>query len=228
MTNRVSNAGTGVTATDLLSRILDAAVRIPSKNVHKRVERYRRRNPDAAPSEILSMLEKEYRWRVSSVGGGVGVAAAVPAMGSLTAFGLAGVQLAQFVSESAMHVMAVAHLYGVPIDDLERRRTLLLATMLGEDGAAAVQQELGMTTMFWARALFVKLPITGVRALNRRLLSMAGTSSARLAGHALGRLVPFGIGAVIGFTASRKMALEVIEGSRLAFGPPPLDSRAFA
>ena len=36
-----------------------------------------------------------------------------------------------------------------------------------------------------------------------------------------GRLLPFGIGAVIGWTGTRSMAKDVVEGSAALFGPAP-------
>ncbi len=39
----------------------------------------------------------------------------------------------------------------------------------------------------------------------------------------VGRLVPFGIGAWIGYRGARSLGHTVIEGARTTFGPPPAD-----
>src|SRR5665647_3803506 len=56
------------------------------------------------------------------------------------------------------------------------------------------------------------------RALPGRLTPDQATRQGALA---LGRLVPFGIGAVIGVTGARALGRTVVTGARQAFGPPP-------
>lgn len=202
--------------------MVDAAIRLPASRIHHRVDRHRRARPGASPAEIIARLEKEYRFQVAGIGGAVGATAAVPGLGTAVALGVAGVQLAEYLTDTSLHAMALADVHGVPLEDLERRRTLLLATLLGPEGAELMQEQLGLTTLFWARSYFTKkLPITTVRAINKRLRTLALNETTRIAGHAVGRMMPFGIGAAIGYTAARKLASEAIEGARLAFGPAP-------
>ncbi|HHW84087.1 MAG TPA: hypothetical protein GX743_09820 [Actinomycetales bacterium] len=210
------------TRSDVVNRVIDAAVTYPSKGIHKRVDRLREANPNASPERIVELLERDYLKQVARVGGTVGATAAVPAFGTAVAVGLAGVQFAEFLTDSALHVMAVADVHGVPLDDVERRRALLLSTLLGEAGAAAVQQELGVSGLYWARALISKVPLASVRSLNARLRRMVLRQTARSGGRvALGRLLPFGVGAVIGYAGARRMGREVVAGARSAFGPAP-------
>nr|NLD41107.1 hypothetical protein [Actinomycetales bacterium] len=222
MSGTASGDTPGGSRLQIIGQVLDLAVRLPSRGIHRRVDRHRGKEPHASPQRIVARLEREYLGQVGRVGGTVGATAAVPAVGTAAAVGLAGVQFAEFLTDSALHVMAVADVHGVPLDDVDRRRTLLLATLLGEEGAAAVQQELGYSGVFWARSLLTKLPIASVRGLNRRLRGMVLKQGARSGGRvALGRLLPFGIGAVIGYTGARRMGREVVTGARSAFGPAP-------
>lgn len=222
MSEPIPEANSSGTRGQIIWQVVDLAVRLPSRGIHRRVDRHRAREPGASPQRIVERLEREYLGQVARVGGTVGATATVPAVGTAAAVGLAGVQFAEFLTDSALHVMAVADVHGVPLDDVERRRTLLLATLLGEEGAAAVQQELGYSGVFWARSLLTKVPIGSVRTLNRRLRGMVVKQGARSGGRvALGRLLPFGIGAVIGYAGARRMGKDVVTGARAAFGPAP-------
>ena len=48
------------------------------------------------------------------------------------------------------------------------------------------------------------------------------TQVTKQTGLAIGRIIPFGIGLVIGVAGARALGKNVIEGARKAFGPPPL------
>jgi len=48
------------------------------------------------------------------------------------------------------------------------------------------------------------------------------TQVTKQTGLAFGRLIPFGIGLVVGVAGARALGKNVIEGARRAFGPPPL------
>ncbi|OLT48096.1 hypothetical protein [Cellulosimicrobium sp. CUA-896] len=56
------------------------------------------------------------------------------------------------------------------------------------------------------------------KALANRFLR---TQLAKQSGLAIGRLVPFGIGAVVGVAGGRALGQGVVAQSRRAFGPPP-------
>ncbi|MPV38498.1 hypothetical protein [Georgenia subflava] len=205
----------------LLDRLLDRAV-AGSSGAESRVAELRRENPDASPEQLLRKLEKRYLRRVSRLGGAVGAVAAVPALGTAAALVLTTAQTAAFLRSSAAHVMAVASLHGIRVDDVERRRTLLLASLLGEEGAHAVSGQLGLGTLYWGKAALTKLPIGLVRSVNKGLTRRLLTAGAARGGLlALGRLAPFGIGAVIGYKGTKTVGKNVLEGARKAFGPVP-------
>ncbi|GAA4416408.1 hypothetical protein GCM10023169_11240 [Georgenia halophila] len=204
-----------------LDRLLDAAVRRADKG-EDAVAELRREHAGISPAELIGRLEKRYLARSARLGGAVGAVAAFPGIGTLAAVGLTGAQTAAFLSASANHVMAVAAVHGVAVDDVERRRALLLAALLGEDGAKAVSGQLGLGTLYWARAALTRLPLGTIRAVNKTLtrrLVQAGL--ARAGAVSLGRLAPFGVGAVIGYQGTKIMGKNVLDGTREAFGPPP-------
>lgn len=211
-----------VTGIRLLDAALDKAVAIPSAAIHQHVDRLRRRNPHASPAQIVGMLEKQYLLAISASGGAVGAAAAAPAIGTGTALALTSSEVATFFAASAAFSLAVADVHGIAVEDTARRRALLLATVLGEQGAKTIGAKTGLDTSGWARGLLVNMPTRTIRTVNNALTRrFLRHQVARHSGLALGRLIPFGVGAAIGVTGARALGRTVITSARRAFGPPP-------
>lgn len=206
----------------LLDGALDKAVAVPSAVIHTHVERIRRRNPEASPAEVIRILEKQYLLAVASSGGAVGAAAAAPTIGTGVGVALTTSEVATFFAASSAFALAVADVHGIAVEDVARRRTLLLATVLGDVGARTVGEQTGLGSAAWARAVMTRLPTGTIKQVNRTLTRrFIRRQVARQGSLALGRLVPFGIGAVIGATGARALGRTVITGSRAAFGEPP-------
>src|SRR5699024_10800726 len=103
-----------------------------------------------------------------------------------------------------------------------RRRALLLTTLLGERGPQLMEQQLGLASATWAKVLLTRLPVATVKTVNRTLRHrMAKVVVTKGSTVLIGRLLPFGIGAVVGFVGSRAMGTNLVAGLREAFGPPP-------
>ncbi|WP_052436477.1 hypothetical protein [Georgenia sp. SUBG003] len=205
----------------LVERLVDLGVRRAS-GADELVHELRREDPDLTPAALIQRLEKRYLRRASWLGAAVGSVATVPGVGTVSALGLTTVQTVAFLSTSARYVMAVASVHGVAPEDVERRRTLLLAALLGEEGAEAISGQLGLGTLYWAKAAFTKLPVGTVKAVNKALTRrLVKYGAARGGALALGRLAPFGLGVVIGYAGTRKIAKNVVEGTTDAFGPAP-------
>ena len=201
---------------------LDKAVTIPSATIHAHVERIRRRNPVADPQQVVRLLEKEYLNVVAATGGAVGVAAAAPSVGTGVAAALTVGDVATFFGASAAFALAVASVHGIEVQDVERRKALLLATLLGESGARAVGDTAGISTVRVARNLLTRMPLGTVRAVNSQLTKrMVRRQVARQGSLAIGRLAPFGIGLAIGVVGGRALGKTVVGGARIAFGPAP-------
>lgn len=206
----------------LIEAALDRAVAIPSGTVHTHVEQLRRRNPEATPERIVQLLEREYLLVVQGTGGAVGAAAAMPAVGTGAALALTTSDVATFFAASAAFSLAVASVHGIQVDDTHRRRALLLATVLGPEGARAVGDVADISTLHVGRVLLTRMPMTTVKRVNntltRRLLRH---QAARQTGLAVGRLLPFGVGAAVGVAGGRALGRTVVGGARAAFGAPP-------
>lgn len=213
---------TSTTGLPFVDAALDKAVMIPSATIRAHVDRLRRRNPEASPEEILRILEKQYLAAVTTSGGAVGAFAAAPAIGTATGVVLTTTEIATFFSASAAFSLAVADVHGIGIEETARRRTLLMASVLGEQGSTTVSAETGLDARAWGKTLLVNMPTTTIKrvntALTRRLLRRQAAKQGALA---FGRLAPFGIGAVVGATGARALGKTVVTGARRAFGPPP-------
>lgn len=218
----VTTATKNEPAANTLERLVERAISAGAKREQALVRKVTRKHPDATPADLVALLEQRYRRRVGRLSGLVGLSAAVPGIGTGVAALLTTVNLASFLRDTTTFVGAVAHVHGVAVDDVARRRTLLLASLLGDDGARAVHEKLGPSTLYWGRGLLTRLPLGTVRAVNkglsRRLVRAATTKGSAVL---LGRLAPFGVGALIGWWAGRRLATQVVNGTRDAFGPPP-------
>lgn len=211
--------------TPLLDSALDRAVTIPSSAIRSHVDGLRRRNPEASPAEIVRILEREYLLVVQATGGAVGTVAAIPAVGTGVGVVLTSGDIATFFASSAAFALAVADVHGIAVDDAARRRALLLATVLGEKGAHDVERAVGGTGLAglaWGKVLLTAMPSGTLVKVNKALSNrFLRTQLAKQGGLAVGRLVPFGVGAIVGVAGSRALGQGVIGQSRRAFGPPP-------
>ncbi|MBB0243194.1 hypothetical protein FNQ90_03475 [Streptomyces alkaliphilus] len=78
------------------------------------------------------------------------------------------------------------------------------------------------TGQHWGRQVVAKVPIETLRQINKILgknfVTKYGTKQGIIV---LGRVAPFGIGAVIGGGANAAIATFTVRAARRAFGPPP-------
>ena len=203
-----------------LERALDKAIAIPAARIEERVARMRRDRPGADAAELVEMAASRFRRDAGLSSGAVGASAAIPAISTGAAAALTVGQSAAFIASAVTYVLTVAEIQGVHIVDTERRRALVLSALLGKEGSEAVQGQLGLSSMFWAAQLLMQMPLPSVKSINAHLIKRVAKRSAAKGGAlALGRLLPFGIGAAIGWTGGRALANQVIEGAASALGP---------
>ncbi|GAB3163965.1 hypothetical protein GCM10027059_19190 [Myceligenerans halotolerans] len=205
-----------------LDHLIDKAVTVPSAAIHRHVDKMRARNPYASPAEIITLLEKEYLRVIETTGGAVGAAAAIPAVGTATSAALSTSDVATFFASSAAFSLAVADVHGIATEDVPRRRALLLATVLGDKGAQDVENAVGGSGVAWGKVLLTSMPRTTLTRVNKALThKFVQRQLAKQGSLVLGRILPFGIGAVVGWFGARALGHTVISQSRIAFGPPP-------
>ena len=203
-----------------LERALDKAIAIPAARIEERVARMRRDRPGADAAELVEMAASRFRRDAGLSSGAVGASAALPAISTGAAAALTVGQSAAFIASAVTYVLTVAEIQGVHVVDTERRRALVLSALLGKEGSEAVQGQLGLSSMFWAAQVLMQMPLPSVKSINAHLIKRVAKRSAAKGGAlALGRLIPFGIGAAIGWSGGRALANQVIEGAQAALGP---------
>lgn len=203
-------------------RLLDQAVAAQTPLARGYVDRLRRQRPTASPTQLLRRLNADFRAATIAAGAGVGGAAAAPGVGSAAALVLSGGEAAALLNGAALYVLARAEVHGVRLDELSHRRTLVMAVMLGDAGTASVQRVAERTGRHWAKQAIANIPQAKINAVNRVLgrhfVTKYGTKQGILV---LGKVVPFGIGAVIGATMNATMSQSIITAADRAFGPVP-------
>lgn len=207
-----------------LSQIIERGARVQAPAVKAYVARLRDHNPDATPAEIVDKLQNHYLAAVMASGAAVGSAAAFPGIGTLVAMSAVAGETVVFLEATAVFVLAVAEVHGIPADHHERRRALVLAVLVGDDGKRAVADLIGTarTGGGWLADGAASLPLPAVSQLNGRLLKFFVKKYALKRGAiAFGKLLPVGIGAVIGGVGNRAMGKKIISNASSAFGNPP-------
>jgi hypothetical protein len=135
---------------------------------------------------------------------------------------LTGGETALFLETTALFALAVAEVHGIRVDEVERRRTLVLAVALGDNGAMLVEKIAGRGGEHWGKLLPDAIPMSSITAINKTLGRWFLTRYGRKQGVlALGRIAPFGIGVAIGAAGNRAVGRVVVDTSRRVFGPPP-------
>lgn len=191
----------------------------------------RRRHPEATPADIAEIVRSHYVNLTTGGGAAVGATAVVPGIGTGAAMGVAAVETAGFLEGSALYAQAVAELHGLPVRDPERANVLVMGLMLGESGRELVKKFAGQAsgtgpavTANWGQMVTKQLPASMMNSLTRRMRKMLLKKyAAKASGSFVGRILPFGVGAVVGAVVNRTMANTVVDHARTAFGPFPVN-----
>jgi hypothetical protein len=205
----------------VLDAALDKALAIQRPVVLNYLDRTRHRHPQLTPAQVVVQLERRYVAAVVGIGGASGAAAAVPGIGTTTAIASGAAEITAFVSASAMYVLALAELHGIPVSDPEVRRALVISVLVGESGVAALPAAVVGET-HWAQVLARSTPREKIASINgylaKLLLRRLGPRQGALL---FGRALPLGVGAAIGAGGNAALARTAISAARKAFGPAP-------
>ena len=204
-----------------LDAALDKALAIQRPAVIAYFDRIRQRQPHATPHDVVDQLERRYLTAVIGAGAASGGAAALPGVGIGASIATGAAEIAAFVSTTAMYVLALAEVHGVPVGDPQMRRALVLTVLLGDVGAAAVAgSEIEAKQL--AYVLGRSTAKDTIKTINGRLAQLlVARFGARQGALLAGRALPFGIGASIGAAGNAALGRHVINAARRAFGPAP-------
>ncbi|QYH19920.1 hypothetical protein JKI95_02190 [Corynebacterium aquatimens] len=203
---------------------VDKAVHLQSGTIRAYVHWLRRQNPDASPEEIQNLMAKHFRNTVTGTGAGVGATAAVPGIGLITGSAAVAAESVLFLDLAAFYTVAAAYLRGEDISDPERRRAIVLTTLMGTQGVAVVDALLGDdTSTIPGKHTMAKFSGPGLAEANNILTRVAMRSLGKDMRRAwLGKLLPLGLGAIAGRAANRKLADAVLDNVQSSLGPTPV------
>jgi hypothetical protein len=211
-----------VKLSEVLLRGLEIAISVEQTPVAGYVARLRGARLDATPVEIIAVLEKRYLAAVTGTGAAVGGVAAAPAIGAVGALALSGGETVVFLQATALFALAVAEVHGIRIEEVERRRTLVLAVVVGDHGARLVEKMTVQAAGHWAELLPEVIPMSSIAAVNNVLSPWFVTKYGRTRGIvAMSRVAPFGVGVLVGAVGNRALGRTVVNTSRRVFGPAP-------
>lgn len=208
----------------ILSRVIETGTRLQNPAIRGYVQRLRDSSPGADPAEIAGRLEKHYLAAATASGAAIGSAALIPGVGTLLALTLLAGETALFLEATAVFVLAVAEVHGIEAHEREQRRTLVLAALAGDDGKHAVARLLGpgRTNGAWLTEGAAAAPLSVLSALNSRLTKyFVRKFAVKRSALAFGKLLPVGIGAIVGAIGNRLLGRTIVKNARAAFGPPP-------
>jgi len=212
------------TAAKVLSQIIERGARVQGPAVEAYVDRLRDHYAGATPADIVGKLDKHYMAAVMASGAAVGSTAAFPGIGTLVAMSAVAGETVVFLEATAVYVLAVAEVHGIPAEHRERRRALVLAVLVGDDSKHAVADLLGpgRTSGAWLSDGAATLPLPAVSQLNSRLMRyFVKRYTLKRGAITFGKLLPVGIGAVVGGVGNRMMGKKIVAHAHTAFGDPP-------
>jgi hypothetical protein len=210
-------------------RGIDRVLTVQRPIVLAHIRGIRRGRPNATPDEIVRTLERRFLAAVTTGGALVGASAAVPAIGTGASLALSGVETAGFLEASALFAQSVTEIHGIVVDDPDRARALVMTMVLGTAGSDLVKQMAGQVagtaparSQFWGEMVTKSLPRTVMGPIADRIKKTFLKKFAVAQGtNVVGRLIPFGIGAVIGGGGNHLLGRQIVRASREAFGPAP-------
>ncbi|RUQ23550.1 di- and tripeptidase [Kocuria sp. HSID16901] len=209
-----------------LNKALDSVLRAQRPLVVTALKKIRKKHPDETPEQIAHRLERLYLRDVTLGGGAIGASAFIPGIGTVTSVGLSFVAVGGYLERTAIYAQSMAELYGVHVDEPEKARTMVMALMLGEDGAVLMKQIMGQSgraagvSNKWGLMLGKEdgKTFSVSRTIRNMFIKRFLT---RQSGAMLGRALPFGIGAVVGGGANLALGRQVIKSTKEAFGEAP-------
>ncbi|MBA2280180.1 MAG: EcsC family protein [Acidimicrobiia bacterium] len=176
----------------------------------------------------VAEITRAFAREMAAVGAAVGATAAVPGAGAVTLVGTTALELGWFTARAGDLILSIAATHGHTSGSVEQRRAWILSVLaFGDTASAGFTRVAGEVGKGLGTRATARIPTETLRAINRALgrtiVTKYGTKRGAIA---LGRALPFGIGAVIGGSANYAFARAVARQADSFFRllPPPLDA----
>lgn len=211
-------------STRALAQAIERGSRLQAPAAEAYVARLRGIHPGAGPAEVVARLEKHYLAALTASGAAVGSASTLPGVGALTAISAGAGETMFLVEATAVFVLARAVVQDIPADHREQRRALLLSVLVGEESRRAIGELIGpaRTCGGWLAEGMAAFPLPTLARLNTRMLRhFVRRYPARRGALVFGKMLPVGVGAVVGGAGNRMVGKKIVRNARAAFGDPP-------
>ncbi|MCT1999076.1 hypothetical protein M3C58_12910 [Brachybacterium muris] len=200
--------------------LIDTALKVQTSLARSYVTRLRAKHPGATREELLEHVSDRFTNLLTITGAGVGGVAALPGIGTAVAVGVTVGEGISFAEACAFLTLAAAEIYDVDMRDRQTRHLVMTAVLGGEHGTEIIAKALGKQGLQWNAVLGGSGMVPNIisKQVTRYVRRRVG---ARTGGLWLGRLLPFGVGAVIGGVGSRTVARSVVEAVEQIFHQAP-------
>ena len=212
----------------MMVRGIDRVLTVQRPVVLAHIRSIRRGRPNASPAEVIGILERRYLTAVTAGGAAVGASAVIPAVGVGASLALSGVETAGFLEASALYAQSVTEVHGIVVDDPDRARALVMTMVLGSAGTDLMRQLASQATggpgrsAYWGEMVTKSIPRALIGPIADRLKrTFIKKFSVAQGTNIVGRMIPFGIGAVIGGGGNHLLGRQIVRASREGFPPPP-------
>jgi hypothetical protein len=167
----------------------------------------------------LIAVRKHFQKEMVGLGTATGAVAALPGAGTATALATGVADIGWVTVRNADLILTMAAIHGHTEAEVEERTAWILAVLVfGDDAAASFDQlarELGKKAASVATSATMKKMN---KAMAKKVFKSYGTKKGALA---LGKALPFGMGAVFGATSSYRGLKALIRDADLFFGQIP-------
>ena len=225
---------------DFQDRVFKAiAVQRPA--VTSFIKEVRRRKPSATPAEVMKTIESQYVATTTIASAAIGASSTIPGVGIPIAIGLGVADLIFFYETTALFALCMAELRGIPIEDPERAKAVVLGAVLGEKrnskvtdlvltvlpagstivgarGAAGVA--IAGASPRWGDLLAQQLPDSALVPVTMVLAQQAIAQGALMGVVKVGSKALPVLGAVAGGATSFYFGSGIVKSCRAGFSPP--------
>ncbi|MBF6126718.1 hypothetical protein [Nocardia brasiliensis] len=192
--------------------MIDRSARLQKPLVDKYVGFVQSRHPVESPDQIVERLGRHYLIAVTASGVVVGLSAAVPGVGTLVGLAAAGADTVFFIEASTVYTVGASEVAGNKAT--APRPPLVSAVVLGQAGTGALGAA-GRSAKQWDTMLANKLPVLR-RMDDSPIKRFVVQFIVKRGALAFGKVIPAGIGAVVGGVGNHALARGVIKNLHAA------------
>lgn len=198
--------------------LIRRAVKDSGPKAQRQAAKLRKKHPELSTRELVERVDNDFKRLTVVEGAAAGAAAVMPGIGTIAALVLAAGEAGLFLFASARYILTRAALEDMDPEDFDSRLTLVMASMLGPSGVATASQASPQTERVWARTLAQQRSASRGKLQQGLGRTFISRYLIRKGAGIFGRLLPFGVGALIGGLANHAGSKTVIEGADAAFG----------